>query len=84
MIQLTVCGNIRVEAQVRSGLSPFPQYHKFTVSGGSPHFLWETSSMLTLPQTPTTKASISHSLSPRAMRKYPLSPQSVPQELAAS
>lgn len=49
-----------------------------------PHFLRATSSMLTLPQTPTTKVSISHSFSPRAMRKYPLSPQSLPHELAAS
>lgn len=33
------------------------------------HFRRRMSSMLTRPQTPTTKVSISHSLAPRAMRK---------------
>lgn len=36
----------------------------------------------TLPQTPKTKDSISHSLVPRRIRKWPFSPQSEPQELA--
>lgn len=47
-----------------------------------PH-LWGMSSTLTRPQTPTTKVSTSHSLMPRAMRKWPPSPHAVPQELAA-
>lgn len=41
------------------------------------------SSMPTRPQTPSTKLSMSHSLAPRRMRKWPLSPQAGPQELAA-
>lgn len=45
--------------------------------------LWGMSSMLTRPQTPTTKVSTSHSLTPRAMRKWPPSPHAVPHELAA-
>lgn len=45
--------------------------------------MWGMSSMLTRPQTPTTKVSTSHSLTPRAMRKWPPSPHAVPQELAA-
>ena len=35
------------------------------------------------PQTPSTKLSMSHSLAPRTMRKWPLSPQAGPHELAA-
>lgn len=45
--------------------------------------MWGMSSMLTRPQTPTTKVSTSHSLTPRAMRKWPPSPHAVPHELAA-
>lgn len=41
------------------------------------------SSIVILPHTPITNVSISHSLSPRAIRKKPFSPQFFPQELAA-
>lgn len=41
------------------------------------------SSIPTRPQTPSTKLSMSHSLAPRTMRKWPLSPQAGPHELAA-
>lgn len=41
------------------------------------------SSIPTRPQTPSTKLSMSHSLAPRTIRKWPLSPQAGPHELAA-
>lgn len=41
------------------------------------------SSIPTRPQTPSTKVSMSHSLMPRTIRKWPLSPHHGPHELAA-